>query len=199
MRFYNFKSAVSIIACISFLALSKPSFAQSHGHAPVQTEEKGYKFTLAMGHAHIHEGIEAGEKKWLMMPSWAFNADYVINKHWALGLHNDLILEDFTVEEHLNNEEHTILERSRPFATKIVGTYKPGSHLGVMLGVGDEITKEENLFLSTVGVDYGIHLNGGWEVVGELTYDVKWKSYDTWVLGFGISKFIGSRHSKHKG
>lgn len=199
MRSYNFRSAVFLTACISSLALSKPSLAQSHGHAPTQTEEKGYKITLALGHAHVHEGIQDGKEKWLMMPSWAFNGDYVINKHWAVGLHNDLILEDFTVEEHLNNEEHTILERSRPFATKVVGTYKPGSHLGIMLGVGDEITREENLFLSTVGVDYGIHLNGGWEVVGELTYDVKWKSYDTWVLGFGISKFIGSRHTKHKG
>lgn len=199
MRFYNFKSGKLLLSCMLLLAFSFSSLAQSSGHAPEQTEEKGYKITMALGHAHIHEGIEDGNEKWLMMPSWALNADYVINKHWALGLHNDLILEDFTVEEHLNNEEHTVLERSRPFATKIVGTYKPGSHLGLMLGVGDEITKEENLFLSTVGVDYGIHLHGGWEVVGELTYDVKWKSYDTWVLGFGISKFIGGRHHKHKG
>ncbi|WP_407431040.1 hypothetical protein [Arcticibacter sp.] len=199
MRFYNLNSAVAFIACISFLALSKPSFAQPQGHKPMQTEEKGYKITLALGHAHIHEGVQAGEEKWLMMPSWAFNADYVINKHWALGLHNDLILEDFTVEEHLHQVDHKMLERSRPFATKVVGTYKPGNHLGLMVGVGDEITKEENLFLSTVGVDYGIHLHGGWEVVGELTYDVKWKSYDTWVLGFGVSKFIGGRHYKHKG
>lgn len=199
MRFYNLKSGKLLLSCMFLLAFSFPSLAQSSGHAHAQTEEKGYKITMALGHAHIHEGVQDGSEKWLMMPSWAFNADYVIDRHWALGLHNDLILEDFTVEEHLNDEEHTLLERSRPFATKIVGTYKPGAHLGLMLGVGDEITKEENLFLSTVGVDYGIHLNGGWEVVGELTYDVKWKSYDTWVLGFGISKFIGGRHHKHKG
>lgn len=199
MKFSNFKSGLFMLSCISILTLSKPSFAQSSDHAHAQTEEKGYKLTLALGHAHIHEGIEDGNEKWLMMPSWAFNADYVINKHWAFGLHNDLILEEFTVEERLNNEEHKTLERSRPFATKIVGTYKPGKHLGVMLGVGDEITREENLFLSTVGVDYGLHMKGGWEVAGELTYDVKWKSYDTWILGFGISKFIGSRHTKHKG
>ncbi|PRY52389.1 hypothetical protein B0I27_106150 [Arcticibacter pallidicorallinus] len=199
MRVYYSKAAAFVVGCVSFLSLSNPSLAQSQVHRAVEAEEKGYKITLALGHAHIHEGIEDGNEKWLMMPSWAFNADYVINKHWAFGLHNDLILENFTVEEHLNNERHTVLERSRPFATKVVGTYKPGSHLGLMLGVGDEITKEENLFLSTVGVDYGVHIHGGWEVVGELTYDVKWKSYDTWVLGFGISKFIGGRHHKHKG
>src|SRR5690606_11925215 len=164
MRVYYSKAAAFVVGCVSFLSLSNPSLAQSQVHGAVEGEEKGYKITLALGHAHIHEGIEDGKEKWLMMPSWAFNADYVINKHWAFGLHNDLILEDFTVEEHLNNERHTVLERSRPFATKVVGTYKPGSHLGLMFGVGDEITKEENLFLSTVGVDYGVHIHGGWEV-----------------------------------
>lgn len=199
MGIFNLKRTVICLASTFLAVLVEPSFAQLGEHAHATEEERGYRVTVALGHAHVHEGIEEGNKKWLMMPSWAFNADYVVNKHWSFGLHNDLILEDFAVEEHLNNEEHTVLERSRPLATKIVGTYKPGTHLGVMLGVGDEITKHENLFLSTIGIDYGLHMKGGWELVGELTYDVKWKSYDTWVLGFGVSKFIGSGHHKHKG
>lgn len=201
MKIYTIKIttvAAALLFVLSFLG--QKSFGQTTELHAEEHEEKGAKLTIAMGHAHVHEGVENGDKKWLIMGSWAMNLDYVFTNHWALGIHNDLILEDFAVEEHLNDEESMILERSRPFATKLVGTYKPGKHMGFMVGIGDEITKDKNLFLSTVGVDYGVHIAKGWELVGELTYDVKWKSYDTWILGFGVSKFIGGHHHhpKHK-
>lgn len=200
MRIFYLKCTLIALALLVFPGITSHVCAQTTEKAEAEKEEKeqGYKITVAMGHAHIHEGIAEGDKKWLVMASWAMNVDYVLNSHWAVGLHNDLILEDFAVEEHLNNEENTVLERSTPIATKVVGTYKPGKHLGFMLGAGEEFAKEENLFLSTAGLDYGWHLKGGWEVGAELAYDVKWKSYDTWILGFGVSKFIdGHRRHKH--
>ncbi|PWG80363.1 hypothetical protein [Pararcticibacter amylolyticus] len=183
--------SIAVLSCLR-------TFAQEHVEGKhEEDEEKGaHKITLGIGHAHVHEGIEQDEKKWLVMGSWALNYDYLFNSKWSLGLHNDLILEDFTVEKQSGEEENMTLERERPIATKLVASFKPGKHLSFMLGAGDEIAKGENYFLTTAGLEYGLHIPGGWEFGAELSYDVKWKAYDTWILGFGISKVIPG-HRKH--
>lgn len=151
-----------------------------------------------MGHAHIQEGMEKEKKSWLTIAAWALNYDYLFNSTWSIGLHNDVIFEDFTVERHHGDQEEVTLEREKPLATKLVGAYKAGKHLSFMLGIGDEITKSENLFISTAGIEYGWHMNQGWEIGAELGYDLKWHAYDTWILGFGISKVLpAKRHKKH--
>ncbi|KAA8483658.1 hypothetical protein BDE36_3161 [Arcticibacter tournemirensis] len=201
MRIKYFLEKRSVAACIILLATavftSFGSFAQEHSEATEESEKGAHKFTLSIGHAHVHEGIENGEKKWLVMGAWGFNYDYLINSKWSIGLHNDLILEDFTVEKQSGEEEEIAIERERPLATKIIGAYKLDKHLSIMLGAGDEIAKGENYFLSTIGAEYGLHIPGGWEFGAELAYDVKWKAYDTWILGFGISKVISGHHHKH--
>ena len=201
MKISDFKKkALSLVSTTLVICLvtCRSLLAQEH-HTTDHESSSAHKISLAIGHAHIHEGIEGGEKKWLIVGSWALNYDYLINQKWAVGLHNDIILEDFTVEDRSKEgEEHTILERERPIATKLVGSFKPGKHFNLILGAGEEIAKDKNFFLSTFGADYGWHLSGGWEVGLELSYDIKWKAYDTWILGAGISKLIPVRH-KHKG
>ncbi|WP_442588256.1 hypothetical protein ACSBL2_19640 [Pedobacter sp. AW31-3R] len=192
----NPKSAFLALLLLQFAFFTIPLSAQEH--TPHKPAAAAHKFTLAMGHAHIHEGIENDEKKWLMMAAWSLNYDYMFNSKWSLGLHNDVIFEDFSVEEHLADQDETILEREKPLATKLVGSFKTGKHVSIMLGIGDEITKSENLFLSTAGIEYGWHIGDSWEIGAELCYDLKWKSYDTWILGFGISKMLpAKRHKKH--
>jgi len=81
--------------------------------------EKGHKLklsvTLLLAHAHVSQGIQNGSIKWLALPSWMLSYNRVINNRWAIGLHSDIIIEDFAVESksrssHANN----VLERSYP-------------------------------------------------------------------------------------
>ena len=193
--YFSFKKELITVIILLLTLTSTAVLAQEHEE---ESEKGGHKFTIALGHAHVHEGIENGEKKWLMMTSWAINYDYLISNQWALGIHNDIIFEDFSVEKRAEDKEETALEREKPIATKLVASFKPGKHLSFMLGLGDEFTKSENLFLSTAAVEYGWHMSKGWEVGAELGYDLKWKAYDTWILGFGISKTLhGKAHKKH--
>lgn len=178
-----------------FFLLPTLTLAQATHHE--KDNDKGaHKFTLALGHAHIKEGVEEGKNKWLVMGAWALNYDYLLSSKWALGVHNDVIIEDFTVEKHLGDGEQKEIEREIPIATKLVGSFKPGKHMSYMVGVGEEFGKGEHLFLSTLGVEYGWHLHKGWELGGELSYDIKWNAYDTWILGVGVSKTIFPHHKK---
>jgi len=143
-----------------------------------------HRLTVGLGHTHISEGKVDGDTKWLALASWSFNYDYWLSNKWAIGLQNDLVLESFKIE-HGNQE---ILERSYPWAIVPVAIYKPGKHLSLIGGVGTEIAKGHNITLTRLGIEYGWHLPGNWEVGGALVWDNKWNYYNSWGLGFTFSK-----------
>lgn len=105
-------------------------------------------------------------------------------------MHTDFITETFKVEKNLESGEHEIVERSFPVAPAIMGFYKPTEHWSFGLGMGAEFEKEENYVLNRIAVEYGAEIRNGWEVFGVLQYDVRWKAYDTWTIGLGISKAL---------
>jgi hypothetical protein len=149
---------------------------------------------VVLSHAHVFAGKdENGKKKGLAMPTWGLDYNYHLSPKWAIGLHTDIIIESFKVEEH-NGET---IERSYPIAPALVGIYKANHHWSLMAGLGEEFAKEENFFLTRLGAEYGAEIRNGWEVFGSLSYDIKWTAYDTWVLGLGISKAFGGHH-KHE-
>ncbi|HLO82849.1 MAG TPA: hypothetical protein VK166_17915 [Chitinophagaceae bacterium] len=148
---------------------------------------------LVISHAHVFAGRdENGKKKVLGLASWGIDYNYHLSPKWAVGLHTDIIIESFKVEEHGGET----IERSYPIAPALMGIYKPNHHWSLMAGVGEEFAKEENFFLTRLGVEYGAEIRNGWEVFGSLAYDIKWSAYDTWVLGLGISKAFGGHHKK---
>lgn len=147
--------------------------------------QKGaHRLTLGLGHTHVSEGKIDGDTKWLALASWSFNYDYWLSTKWAIGLQNDLVLESFKIE-HGNQE---ILERSYPWAIVPVAIYKPTKHLSLIGGVGTEIAEGHNITLTRLGIEYGWHLPGNWEIGGALVWDNKWKYYNSWGLGFTFSK-----------
>ena len=148
---------------------------------------------LVFSHAHVFAGRdENGKKKVLALASWGLDYNYHLSPKWAIGLHTDIIIESFKVEEHGGET----IERSYPIAPALMGIFKPNHRWSVMAGMGGEFAKEENFFLTRLGVEYGAEIRNGWEVFGALAYDIKWSAYDTWVLGLGISKAFGG-HYKH--
>lgn len=72
-----------------------------------------------------------------------------------------------------------------------MGILKPTEHWSFLFGFGAEFEKEEKNFLHRAGIEYSGELPKAWEVFGSLSYDFKWKAYDTWVVGIGIVKSFG--------
>jgi hypothetical protein len=159
------------------------SNAQEHEENKEFTEKK-HSIALVLGHTQITEGVEDGNKKWISVPSWGIDYNYEINEKWAIGLHNDIIVESFIVE----HNDGTEIERSSPFASTIVGIFKPCKHFSFVLGAGGEFSKEENLFLIKAGIEYGYRIHENWELVANITNDLKIDAYNSWNIGIGIAR-----------
>ena len=197
--------------CI-FFSLS-PLFSQEHENNPEeanteiheQHEEHLHKHAVSffMSHTHISTGLENGQTKRLILASLGFNYNYNITEKWAIGLHNDLIIEDFEVEdpnaeghnpESLSKfyEEESIakIERSKPLSSAIMVSYKPIEHLVLMAGGGMEFSKNDNFGLIRLGLEIPFHIPNNWEVLGAVAYDFNIDAYNSFTLGIGIAKLF---------
>jgi hypothetical protein len=158
----------------------------------VEEETANYhRLTLVMGHAYVPGGFKDGEKQWLTLGSWGFDYDYWFHPQWAVGVHSDIVVENFEIEQSGEGEMEGILGRSSPLASALVGIFKPGEHLTILLGAGGEFAKEETLFLLRAGLEYGWELPGEWELGISLMNDLKVDAYNSWTLGVGVSKILG--------
>ncbi len=149
-----------------------------------------HRLTLGLGHMHVSEGIKNGKREWLIIPSWSLNYDYWLKDNLGIGLQSDLILETFIIED----DEQELIERSRPISLVPVVIYKPFKRLAFIGGIGGEFTKEKNLALTRLGVEYGVHLPKHWEVSAAVVWDNKWNYYNSWGLAITISKFWEAKH-----
>lgn len=178
---------IHIYLWLFFFCLMK-TFAQEH-HSNDFNPHHSIGFILS--HTQISQGIQAnGEKKWLSLPSWGINYNYKFNQKWAVGLHNDIVVEDFVVEQHLKSSGGEVLERSYPIASAVIISYKPGTSLSYLFGVGGEFAHSENLLLVRIGIEYSYHLTGKWELNANITNDLKINAYNSWALGVGISRIL---------
>ncbi len=146
---------------------------------------------ILIGHTQVSQGIVAnGNRQWLSLPSWSINYNYKFNKKWAIGLHNDIITESFEVEEHLGKTGNAVLKRSYPVATAIMASFKPKEHFNFLFGAGGEFAHEANYFLIRVGAEYVYHLSKTMEINACIANDLKVNAYNSWTIGFGITKRI---------
>ena len=184
------KTILSILFLSLLPVFSNETIAQN---IEDETVRPHHQLGIAINHAHVFEGRNDNEnKKVLNLPAWAIDYTYHFTEKWAIGLHNDIIIEKFKVEKNLESgEDKETVERSYPIAPAIMGIYKINGHWSFLLGMGGEFAKEENFILSRVGAEYGYEIHNGWEVFGTFSYDVKWSAYDSWGLGLGISKSFG--------
>lgn len=178
---------------VLFIIIAMTATAQEAEKTAAKEEEtiKGtHRLTLVLGQSHLSEGImENGKKGWKVIPSWGLDYDYWVSNHWAIGLHNDMIIETFAVAE----KEGKIIERSRPFASVATALFKPDKHLTYIVGMGGEFSKEENFALTRLGIESGWEMKNNWEFNISLLYDIKWNGYNSWLIGFGISKLLKKR------
>ena len=145
--------------------------------------------TFLLSHTFLSEGVKEGDRTWLVVPSLGLNYNYRFNEKWALGWHNDLIIETFVVEDTREGSTEETLERELPLATMLVGTYKLSESWGFALGGGVEIEKNENFGLIRAGVEYGIEIpERRLEVIIGLNYDILIDAYNSFNIGIGLAK-----------
>jgi hypothetical protein len=161
--------------------------AQENDHADFHPH---HMLGIVLSHTQISQGIQAnGDRKWLALPSIGINYNYKFSPKWAIGLHNDIVTEDYAVEEHLRSGGgNKVLERAFPVASAVVASFKPGKHFSYMLGTGGEFAHTGSFFLVRVGIEYGYHITDKWELNANLVNDIKINAYNSFAYGIGITK-----------
>ncbi len=156
-----------------------------------------HSLSLLLSHINVREGVSDGSPRWLGLPSWGLDYNFIFHPHWAIGLHTDVTVERFLVKKHLHSGEEETIERSFPVAPAIVATWRPHHHWAMLLGPGMELAPEENFGLMRLGVEFSTPLaNHNWEFLATAQYDFRFDAYDTFMLGFGIARLFG-QHSEH--
>ncbi|WP_395049773.1 hypothetical protein [Flavobacterium sp.] len=178
------------IYCFLMFAVITSSFSQEGENMPEKFKSY-HSVSGLLSHTLVKNGIRDGNTDWISFPSFAFDYNFVFSPKWRIGFHNDVIFEDFIVETTNSEGDKKELERSEPIASVLVLGFKPGKHFTFEAGMGYEISKEENLFLTRIGAEYSLELPNEFEFIANVIYDVKWDAYDSFAFGIGVSKSFG--------
>lgn len=167
-------------------------------HAESHDAHKKHVISASINHTVIFGGVKDGNTSSITLPSFGLNYTYAFNHKWAIGLHNDIILEDFVVKESSTFQtssgseegEIAVIERGTPVAACIVGIYKPLPYLGLMAGFGREFSSHEDYSVIRLGLETPVHLPNNWEVFGIVSYDIMIDAYESLTYGIGIAKLF---------
>ena len=162
---------------------------------------KKHAISAVISHTHIKSGVknDSGDN-WIALPSFGLSYNYSINEKWAIGWHNDIIVEEFIVEDPNAHSENTLhknseseiegIDRSHPIASAIVITYKPFKHVAFLVGGGMEFSEHENFALVRLGMEFPFHIPNDWEVFGVTAFDINIDAYNSFTFGIGIAKLF---------
>ncbi len=166
----------------------------AHGNHEVH---KKHVISASINHTLIFSAIKnESSSSNITLPSFGLNYSYFFNKKWGIGLHNDIILEDFVVKKSSNlsrsseTEEENIgvIERGTPVSMAIIAIYKPLPFLGLIAGAGREFSPHEDFTVIRFGVEIPYHLPKNWELFGVVSYDINIDAYTSLTYGIGIGK-----------
>ena len=167
-------------------------------HDATHEIHKKHVISASINHTMIFGAVKDGSASSLTLPSFGLNYTYAINHKWGIGLHNDIILEDFVVKQPSSSETRsssddgdiTVIQRGNPVAACIMGIYKPIPWLGLMAGFGREFSSHEDFTVIRFGIEAPYHLPKNWELFGVLTYDINIDAYESLTYGLGIGKLF---------
>jgi hypothetical protein len=169
------------------ITAQKHEDAGSADHHADTEHGAGHKITLVMAYSFIDNSFTPQSNDILIVPTIGFNYDYFFNSRWGLGLHTDILLQQYKVEKHGSQEE---IIRENPVGLAGMVLFRPFHSWIFMAGYGVEIEKNENFQMIRVGVEYGIPLPKHWEVGFSLEFDYKIKTYSSLMFGVGFSKML---------
>jgi len=146
-----------------------------------------HRLALFTGYNLIPNAInEEGEKRVKIIPVLGLDYEYWFNHKFALGLHNDLELDSYTVEK--DHQEY--LERHLAFATALVFMYEPMLGWVLFAGPGYEFEKNHSFGLFKIGTEVGKSFQGGWSAGITVAYDIK-EVNSSFIFGLTIGKRLG--------
>ena len=153
-----------------------------------------HRLTIMMANSHIPAANNINDQDAVfIVPTWGFDYDYWLSPKWAVGPHNDLVLQQYKIETKGGEE---VIERSFPVSVSAVGIFRPWEHWAFVSGMGREFEKNESFNLYMLGVEYGIELPHDWELSFNLVYENKLATYNSWLFGIGISKLLGPNYAE---
>lgn len=191
----NLKVMKQILSIVLIILLSSTCINNVVGQHEGETEndqhddhgEKHHRITVVMAYSLLNDDLDENSVNIIVVPTVGLNYDYMFHKKWAVGLHTDIVLQQYKVEKHGEDE---VLIRDNPVALCAVALFKPLPSLSLIAGYGVELEKHENLQLLRFGVEYGFHLPGNWELGFALEYDQKINTYGSLIFGAGFSKLL---------
>lgn len=178
----------ALIILLFTLFTSFQLHSQSNEEEDDDEKFKRHAITLSIGHTHVGEGIKDRQKKNIILPSWGLNYDYRIDERWAIGLHNDLIIEEFEVE--IKGEDNVLVnvKRSRPLSMAITASYKVNNFLALSAGAGREFAPEEDFTIFRIGLEPYFELPNNFEIIGTFAVDFRVDAFNAFNVALGIAK-----------
>ena len=188
------------LAPISALIAQEEAHTVEHNQEaePHKEHREKHFISASINHTIIFSAVKDNESRSaISLPSFGVNYTYFFNEKFGLGLHSDIIVEDFVVESDAaqregngNEPELEVIERGTPIAVAAVFLYKPLPFLGFLAGAGREFSKHEDFNLIRIGVEAPFNISHHWEVFATVTYDIAIDAYDSLNYGIGIGKMF---------
>ena len=174
-------------SCIGLILFTVSVFGQ---HQPIsdhgKNEDSHFHISVAIGHTYLPESTING-KRTLTLPSIGFDLEYCFNTKFGIGLHNDIELVVFGVEE----DEGTVINREYPLLLTADFLYKPLHNLVLFVGPGVELEKEENFAVFRTGIEYMAYVNDRISFSPILFYDFRVDAYNSLSIGIGMGYRFG--------
>ena len=170
-----------------FLSLFIPVvlLAQEHEEDKTHEKTKHHRVALMISHTHIPSGLPSVSNSGpLIVPSWGFTYNYRFNEKWTIGLHTDMEIATYIIEDE-NGEQ---LQRTRPIIISLVGGYNLWKGIEIVVGFGREFEEHHNFWVYRFGIEYNIEIGNHWDIGPALMFDVKENLYDSWTVGLVVGK-----------
>ena len=183
------------VLCL-FILSSLTAGAQTHENKKFHPY---HSLGLFISHTQEIESLnENSEQEWLSFPSWELNYNFKFSPEWSIGLHNDVAIETTEIEnenestdkgvgENEGESSNTKIERSYPFASAVMFSFKPDKYFSFLLGAGGEFVDSDSYFLVRTGAEYGYEINENWELNANVTYDFKINIVNSLSVAMGIT------------
>ena len=140
-----------------------------------------------MANSLITNHVTENSEGIFVIPTFGINYDYFFHKRWGIGVHSDIILQQFKIERHNSRQE---IVRQNPIALCAIVSFKPHPRWTIMGGYGIELERNENINLYRFGLEYGIPLPDNWELGLGAEYDHKIGAYSSFMFGVCFSKIL---------
>ncbi|MEJ2004741.1 MAG: hypothetical protein P8X57_07210 [Cyclobacteriaceae bacterium] len=143
-----------------------------------------FRMSAAFGHTYLPKDTRVGRDV-AVLPTINLDLEYWFSHRVGIGFHNDLELLNFQVRD---QEDDLIIERDYPVLITFDVIYRLFKGLTIYAGPGVEFEKNEDYFVTRLGLEYEIEIRRGWDVHPVLFHDFRRNAYNTTSIGVGFGK-----------